>query len=326
MKKILLISQLILSLSIYGQGFELVTLGSDGGVMDGNVSGYLLKGEGDENFIALDAGTILPGIKVGLEKGSFKNTIIPKETEWNDIGYIFREKVKGYLISHAHLDHISGLVISSTEDTKKNIYGLNSTVETMKNNIFNWQIWPNFANEGEGFKLNQYTYKVLDLNKEYVLENTKLKVKTFPLSHSNYESSMFLIENEGDYLAYFGDVGPDKIERTDKLEKTYRALGPLLKNKKIKGIMIEVSFDNSKKDEALFGHLTPMWINKELDILAKYSGIENLEGLNIIITHIKPSLKKNDDMRERIKKELNESNIYKVNYIFPTQGDLLLLK
>ena len=93
-----------------------------------------------------------------MKKNNFKGITIPKDTEWSDTGYIFREKIKGYLISHGHLDHISGLVISSTEDTKKDIYGLKSTIETLKNNVFNWKLWPNFTNEGEGFKLNQYKY------------------------------------------------------------------------------------------------------------------------------------------------------------------------
>lgn len=323
MKRLLSTIFLISSLISYAEGFELVTLGSDGGVFDGNISGYLLKSKSEENFVALDAGTVLPGIKKGLEKNSFKNITIPKDTEWNDIGYIFREKIKGYLISHAHLDHISGLVVSSTEDTKKEIYGLKSTIDTLKNNVFNWQLWPNFANEGEGFKLNQYTYKELSPLNEVSINGTTLKVRSFPLSHSNYESTMFLIENNGEYLAYYGDVGPDKVEKSNGLDESFKVLGPLLKEKKLKAIMIESSFENSKQDKDLFGHLTPKWIDTELENLERYSGKGNLKGLNIVITHIKSSLKKNENMREKIEKELVDNNRFGVQYHFPVQGDLL---
>ena len=226
MKKLLSTIFFISSLVSYAEGFQVITLGSDGGVMDGNVSGYLIRDKNEENFIALDAGTVLPGIKSGLEKESFKDITIPEDTEWSNIGYIFREKIKGYLISHGHLDHISGLVISSTEDTKKNIYGLNSTIETLKNNVFNWKLWPNFSNEGEGFKLNQYKYEILEPNKIKDLNGTNLKVTAFPLSHSNYESTMFLLENNGEYIAYYGDVGPDKVENSNGLAESFKVLGP----------------------------------------------------------------------------------------------------
>ncbi|MDX8334996.1 MULTISPECIES: 3',5'-cyclic-nucleotide phosphodiesterase [Cetobacterium] len=323
MKKLLSTIFLVSSLVSYAQEFQIITLGSNGGVIDGDISGYLVRNKNEENFIALDAGTILPGIKAGLEKNNFKGITIPKDTEWSDTGYIFREKIKGYLISHGHLDHISGLVISSTEDTKKDIYGLKSTIETLKNNVFNWKLWPNFTNEGEGFKLNQYTYQELNPSESKNINNTTLKVSAFPLSHSNYESTMFLIENNGEYLAYYGDVGPDIIENSNGLEESFKIIGPLIKEKKIKAIMIESSFDNSKEDKGLFGHLSPKWINKEFEVLEKYSGKGSLKNLNVVITHIKPSLKKNDNMREKIKKELLEDNKYGVKYYFPVQGESL---
>lgn len=323
MKKLLSTIFLVSSLVSYAQEFQIITLGSNGGVIDGDISGYLVRNKNEENFIALDAGTILPGIKAGLEKNNFRGITIPKDTEWSDTGYIFREKIKGYLISHGHLDHISGLVISSTEDTKKDIYGLKSTIETLKNNVFNWKLWPNFTNEGEGFKLNQYTYQELNPSESKNINNTTLKVSAFPLSHSNYESTMFLIENNGEYLAYYGDVGPDIIENSNGLEESFKIIGPLIKEKKIKAIMIESSFDNSKEDKGLFGHLSPKWINKEFEVLEKYSGKGSLKNLNVVITHIKPSLKKNDNMREKIKKELLEDNKYGVKYYFPVQGESL---
>ena len=322
-KKLLSALFLISSLIGYAKGFQVITLGSDGGVIDGNISGYLIRDKGEENFVALDAGTIIPGIKSALEKNNFSGISIPKDTEWSDTGYIFREKIKGYLISHGHLDHISGLVISSTEDTKKDIYGLKSTIETLKNNVFNWKLWPNFGNEGEGFKLNQYTYQELKISEIKNLNGTNLKVTPFSLSHSNYESTMFLLENNGEYLAYYGDVGPDQVENSKGLEETFKVLGPLIKEKKLKAIMIESSFDSSKEDKSLFGHLTPKWIDEEFKVLEKYSGEGSLKGLNVIITHIKPSLKKNDNMREKIKKELLENNTYDVKYYFPVQGESL---
>lgn len=322
MRKQLALMLLLPTFLGYSQGFQLITLGSHGGVIDGDLSGYLLKGDGDEHYIALDAGTILPGIAKALAKGSFKGLTVPADSGWSDVGYILREKIKGYLISHAHLDHISGMVIASTEDTKKEIYGLQSTINVLKNHVFNWQLWPNFANQGTGIKLNQYHYQQLVPREIKNINGTKLQVQAFPLSHGNYQSTMFLVENQGDYLAYYGDVGPDSVEKSHGLEETFKVLAPLLKEKKLKGIMIESSYDCSRQDKELFGHLTPCWIDKELEVFEKYAGKNSLNHLNIIITHIKPDLRKNHQMRHKIATELRQNNRFNINYHFPVQGDL----
>lgn len=325
MKKIIIVCCMIFSyIFSYGESFEIITLGSDGGVNDGNLSSYLLKGSKDANYVGLDAGTLLPGIRKTLKKNNFTSIKFPENTEWTKEGYIFREKIKGYFISHAHLDHISGLVISSTEDNKKPIYGVESTIKNLKDTVFNWKLWPNFGNEGSGFKLGQYEYLILDPLKEMNVKETSLKVKAFPLSHSNHESSMFLFNNNENYLAYYGDVGSDRVEKSNLLEKTFIEIAPLIKAKKLKAIMIEVSYGNEREEKELFGHLTPNLLNEEMDKLAKYVGKENLKGLNIVIIHIKPSLKNNDNVRREIKEQLENSNKYNVNYFYPVQGEKLI--
>ena len=49
--------------------------------------------------------------------------------------------------------------MSSTEDTKKNIYALPSVIDILEKNVFNWRVWPNFGDSGEGFKLGTYIKK-----------------------------------------------------------------------------------------------------------------------------------------------------------------------
>ena len=294
MNKILIILATLCKLQDNVNSFEIICLGTNGGVLDGKLSSYLVKGENENNYIALDGGTILPGIEAALEKGTLKLDKNENVGDYTDIGYIYREKIKGYLISHGHLDHIAGMVISSTEDTKKNIYGSNSTIEVLKSSVFNWKLWPNFGDQGEGFFLNQYKYVETNSNTYLQVENTNYKVK---------------------------------VEKTYKLEETFKVLGPLIQIKKLKGIMIEVSYDNSRADNLLFGHLTPNWLETELEVLGKYSGgMKNLARMNVIVTHIKPSLKKIENIRNKVKLQLQENNGYKINYFFPKQGDKIVLK
>ena len=325
MKKVYLTFLLCFIISFSGfakTSFEIVALGVNGGVVDGNITSYLIRSTGENNYLALDAGTLLPGIEKSLQKGAFKNITVPEDSPLTKEGYIFKNSIKGYFISHGHLDHVSGLIISSTDDSKKNIYALQSTVDTLTNHYFNWKTWPNFSTSGEGYKLGQYTYKVLDPGKEIAIDGTVLYGQAYPLSHSNYESSMILVRNNKDYFAFFGDTGPDSVEKSTNLDTIWKVLGPKVKNKTLKGIIIEVSYPNGVEDKNLFGHLTPAWLLKELENLEKYSGGKgSLKGLNIIISHVKPSLNENTDVRSVILEELKSNKTLGANFIMLNQGD-----
>jgi 3',5'-cyclic-nucleotide phosphodiesterase len=319
----ILLFSLIISVSVFSKtSFEIVALGVNGGVIDGNITSYLIRSTDENNYLALDAGTLLPGIEKAVSKGAFKNINIPSDSTLTPEGYIFKNSVKGYFISHGHLDHISGLVISSTDDSKKNIYALQSTVNVLTDHYFNWKTWPNFSTSGEGFKLGQYTYKVLEPGKETAVEGTSLYGAALPLSHSNYESSMILVRKNKDYFAFFGDTGPDTVEKSTHLDTVWKTLGPKVKNKSLKGIIIEVSYPNGIEDKNLFGHLTPDWLIKELQNLEKYSGGKgSLKGLNVIISHVKPTLNKNTNVRSVILEQLKNGNTPGVNFIMLDQGD-----
>lgn len=49
--------------------FDVVALGTQGGLSGDNLTSYLIRTEGDARYIALDAGSTLPGIAKGIEKG-----------------------------------------------------------------------------------------------------------------------------------------------------------------------------------------------------------------------------------------------------------------
>lgn len=329
MKKIFItiLFSLIISFTLTAKPvFEIVALGVNGGVIDGNITSYLIRSTDENNYLALDAGTLLPGIEKGIQKGSFKNIIIPENSNLSMEGFILKNSIKGYYISHGHLDHISGLIISSTDDSKKNIYALQSVLDTISNNYFNWKAWPNFSASGEGFKLGQYTYKVLEPAKETAVEGTTLYGQSLPLSHSGYESSMILVRKNKDFFAFFGDTGPDTVEKSTHLDTVWKTLGPKVKTKNLKGIIIEVSYPNGIENKDLFGHLTPDWLLKELQNLEKYSGGKgSLKGLNVIISHIKPSLNKNSDIRAAVMEQLKNKNSMGVNFILLDQGESIEL-
>lgn len=287
--------------------FEIVPLGVKGGIDEKNLSAYLLAASNTKDYICLDAGTINSGIEKAIENKVFKVST----------SEVLRKYIKGYLISHAHLDHVSGLIINSPADSSKTVYATKRCMEMMENHYFNDQTWANFGDEGPGFHINRYHFQTLNIGEETPITNTAMTVKSFPLSHVNpYESTAFLIKNNNDYVLYLGDTGPDAVEKSNNLKDLWTAIAPLIQSKQLKGIFIEVSFPNEQPDQFLFGHLTPKHLMKELQELEKLAGKNSLNGFKIVVTHLKPPAKN----IKLIKEQLKIQNDLGLKFIFPEQG------
>jgi 3',5'-cyclic-nucleotide phosphodiesterase len=170
--------------------------------------------------------------------------------------------------------------------------------------------------------LNKYNYQRLEDKNELSIPNTNLNVTTFSLSHVKpYESSAFLVRNNQDYLLYLGDTGADTVEQSDKLSTLWKAVAPLVASKQLKSIFIEVSFDNSIADKALFGHLTPKLLMLELNKLNTLSS-GALKNVQIAVTHIKPC----DDCEENIKTQIAEANNLGLKIVYPQQAVVMDIK
>lgn len=199
--------------------------GSAGGPSEGNVSGYLIRSTATAwskgSLLAVDAGTHLAGIIRILEEhsGSWDNassldreedsvTIsssatngslvrrpfpfvganLPCSTPRANAVYITRELVSTYLITHPHLDHLSGFVINTAAFTQtkcpKRLASLPSTIEAIKMHIFNDVIWPNLSDEDSGVGL--VTYQRLPIAaRDYVEVCKGLSVQAWPISHGH---------------------------------------------------------------------------------------------------------------------------------------------
>jgi len=287
--------------------FEVVPLGIYGGLDEKNLSAYLVAPAATQDYICLDAGTIHSGIEVAISKKTF--TVSSNE--------VLRNYIKGYCISHAHLDHVSGLIINSPADASKTVYATKKCMEMMENHYFNGDTWANFGDEGPGYQIKKYHFQTLIPNEETKITNTTMTLKAFPLSHVNpFESTAFLIQNEGNAVLYLGDTGPDSVEKSTNLSELWKAITPLLQNKKLRGIFIEVSFPNEQPDSSLFGHLTPKHLMDELHQLENLNGKGTLKNFKIIITHMKPPLQS----MVKIKEQLQNGNDLGVQLIFPEQG------
>jgi 3',5'-cyclic-nucleotide phosphodiesterase len=324
MKKIIPIVSvlLIVVLHVAGQtnntsnlnnGFKVIPLGVKGGLDESNLSAYLVAANGSDQYICLDAGTIYKGLELAAANKLFRSA---------NPSSIQQQQINGYFISHAHLDHTAGLIMNSPNDNAKNLYGLASVLEVFKKNYFTWSAWANFGNEGEAPILNKYKYQTLIPTKENAINNTGLFVTPFVLSHVKpYESTAFLVRNQNSYLLYLGDTGADKVEQSEQLAALWKAVAPLVINNQLKGIFIEVSFDNSVPEKALFGHLTPNLLVEEMGKLNQLSN-GNLKNTPLFVTHIKPC----DGCETKIKSEIQAANKIGLKISYPLQATLIELK
>lgn len=287
--------------------FKVIPLGVEGGNDESNLSAYAVAVSGTDAYVCLDAGTLYYGIERAVAAQLLSGTVFEA----------LRNNIRGYLISHPHLDHVAGLILNSRDDSPKPIYGLPFCLEAIQETYFNWKSWPNFGDRGTK-PLNKYRYTIVSGQEETPLEGTSMFVRAFPLSHAKPgQSTAFLIRHAENYLLYLGDTGADTIEGSDNLERLWHAISPLMTAGKVKAIFVEVSFANARPDQLLFGHLTPRLLMDEMKRLSQLSGDE-LKQCPLVITHVKP-----DTPSDEIKRELDQLNELGFKLIFAEQAKLL---
>ncbi len=287
--------------------FQVIPLGVKGGLDESNLSSYMIAPSGSNNFICADAGTIRHGVDVAISHHLFKGNAED----------VVKNNIKGYLISHAHLDHVAGLIMNSPDDSPKNIYALPSVIDVLRDKYFTWKAWANFTNEGEMPRLGKYTYVPLKENEKKALAGTEMEVTAFPLSHGpSYESSAFLIGHQDAYILYLGDTGSDQVEKSTRLQQLWEHIAPLITKNQLKAIFIETSFPDKQPEKLLFGHLTPHLLMAELGKLSQLTNPAALKKVSIVITHTKSFGKEEQELIA----ELEKDNLLQLKLVVPEQG------
>ncbi|MCH9627552.1 MAG: hypothetical protein S4CHLAM2_11930 [Chlamydiales bacterium] len=305
-----------------GSTFQLVVMGCTGGPREGNLSGYLVAPTESHDWIALDAGTLLTGIDHAFKRKTLEDPVYFNR-ENVPAAELLLNHLKAFLISHAHLDHIAGLVLNSQVDTFKSILGIDPTIDNVRDHIFNGRIWPNYGDEGVEPRLKRYHYQRLPLHQPTPIPETSMRVEAFLLSHPRgYPSTAFLIEHNGEYLLYFGDTSSDSLEHEKHLSRIWKRIAPLIAAKKLKGMLLECSYSHKDAEQAAFGHLDTKLMMVEMHHLAEIAQT-SLEGLKVVVTHRKESIRTGDDPEREIASELAEMNDLGINFIIPAQGDRL---
>ena len=123
---------------------------------DGNTNGNRRRNSLEPCATQLDGAKS----KLVLTTGPFAGFELPHATAKANAAYFVRNLITTYLITHPHLDHISGFVINTAgfqhTSRPKRLAGLPSTIDAFKTHIFNDSIWPNLSDEDGGVGLVSY--------------------------------------------------------------------------------------------------------------------------------------------------------------------------
>ena len=205
--------------------------------------------------------------------------------------------LKHILLTHSHLDHILDIPFLSDitlnfREFSLNIWGLEETINDLKNYIMNWHIWPDFSSiklirkkDNPALHYNFITY-----NEEIFLEN--IKFKTVKSNHS---------------VPTVGYVINDKIFISGDTINNEELIKEVNNNLKIEKLFIDVSFpsylDKVAKDSK---HHSTLTFKEEIKKIR--------EDVEVYIYHIKPpfinDIKKELESCSRSIKFLKEGDIF----------------
>ncbi|KAK3071873.1 3',5'-cyclic-nucleotide phosphodiesterase pde1 [Teratosphaeriaceae sp. CCFEE 6253] len=334
--------------------------GTDGSLVVENGNGNGTRADGSESRSpspTTDDGQLTKPEPTVLQSGPFAGLSLPNASARANALHILRSFISSYLITHPHLDHLSGFAINTAAfhqtPKPKTLAALPSTVDAIKQHIFNDVIWPNLSDEdgGVGFVTFQRLKEGGDVmigegeGRGYIDVVDGLGVRSFKVSHGNctkgppshhhrgsgaglhdghpglngetsqpmgrslsmsqhaqystpgtpgiqprqsfysshpsprlsatepscvVDSTAFFIrdgETQREVLI-FGDVEPDSISLSPRNRTVWLEAARKIAYGVLGGIFIECSYDDSKIDAVLFGHLCPRHLIAELQVLA----------------------------------------------------------
>lgn len=173
-------------------------------------------------------------------------------------------------ITHTHLDHILALPlmldsVGAMRDRPVTVYAIDSVIEILRQDIFNWRIWPDFTEVPA--ERPYLRYEAVE-----VYEPTRLgkrSITALPASHT-VPAVGYQLDSGSASLVFSGDTGPnpalwDWINRIENLQT----------------VIIETAFPQDEHGIAeVSKHLSPDTLRTELAQLKRRA--------DVYITHLKP--------------------------------------
>ena len=196
--------------------------------------------------------------------------------------------IRHIFLTHGHLDHIAFMpfliesIFDELIDNPVTIHLQKETLEMLRNHMFNWQIWPDFASLPD--KSNPVlTYEVIDPEQQIMLGRRLFEA--IPVTHTQPALGYRVQSPDGGSFAFTGDTR--NTDRFWEVLNTHPELNLLL---------VECAYaDHEVALSEIAGHHRPSTLAADLAKLDHHS--------DLYITHQKPGQEK-QIMRE-LQKLLN---------------------
>lgn len=214
------------------------------------------------------------GIGGNLRTTSFlldHDVLIDAGTGVNELSLTEISLIDHVFITHSHLDHIACLpfMVDSAwamRDRPLTIYAIEETLDTLKQHIFNWKIWPDFS-EIPDARQPSMRYQAIELGETVALDGRK--ITAIPANHA-VPAVGFHLDSGKASLVYSGD--------TTTNDAVWRVVNRI---ENLRYLIIETAFsDNEIELAVLSKHLCTSLLIEELKKFQREA--------DIFVTHLKP--------------------------------------
>ena len=175
-----------------------------------------------------------------------RDILIDAGTGIGDLTLDEMRHIRHVFLTHSHLDHTSGLpllldTIFDHLKTPLTVYGRAETLEAVRKHIFNWIMWPDFAELPDKQK-PVLLYKPLKLGARESLDGRNLHM--VEVNHT-VPGAGYIIEREGKVFAFSGDTYTN-----DSFWAAVNAYP------RVDALMVETAFANSNRSSPTWPSIT----------------------------------------------------------------------
>ena len=199
------------------------------------------------------------------------DVLLDAGTGVGDLSLAELSMVDHIFITHSHLDHVTSIpfvvdTVGGMRARPISVYATRATIEIMRSHLFNWAIWPDFA-EIPSPAAPFMRYEEIELGQTMAIGGRT--ITPLPANHT-VPAVGYHLDSGVASLVFTGDTGPN-----DALWKLVNRM------QNLKYLIIETAFSNKERQLAdMSKHLCPQTLAEEL---AKLEG-----SPEVYITHLKP--------------------------------------
>ena len=200
------------------------------------------------------------------------DVLVDAGTGVGDLSLVELTSIDHIFLTHSHLDHIATIpfivdTVGQMRDRPLTVHALPATIDALRNHIFNWSVWPDFA-EIPSRAAPYLRYEAINVGETVTLNGRR--ITALPANHV-VPALGYHIDSGAASLVYTGDTTKND------------ALWPIVNRiANLRYLIIECAFCNGERDLARVAkHLCPSMLAEELQKLER--------PVELYITHLKPS-------------------------------------